>query len=103
MKKLKGTVVALAALIAAPTMAAPYQHGLEPHVGVEVQMVGAPSRSDFDFRSLLGVIIPGVGVEVHMGDLISPELAAAAYDPEGVPETWRQINPDAGVEKYLWE
>lgn len=101
MKKLTGITAVLAVLIAAPATAASYHHALEPSVGIEVQMAGAPSRSDFDFRSLLGVTMPGVGVEVHMGDLVSPELAAASYDPDGAPGTWRQITPAVGVEKHM--
>ena len=103
MKKITGIAVALVAMATTPVMAAPYQHAFEPTTGVEVQMVGAPSRSDFDFRSMLGVTLPAVGVEVHMGDLVSPELAAASYDPEGVPGTWQQINPAVGVEKHLMQ
>jgi len=88
-------------VVAGPVMAKPYHHALEPTVGVEVQMVASKPDSGFDFRNLLGVIIPGTGVEVHMGDLASAEEAAAAYDPHGVPETWHQVNPATGVERSM--
>ncbi|MCV6590346.1 MAG: hypothetical protein OIF57_15180 [Marinobacterium sp.] len=101
MNTLIKTAIVASIMVSGSVLAKPYHHALEPHTGVEVQMYAdIPSRS-FDFRTMLGVILPASGIEVHMGDLVSTEQATSAYDPEGVSATWHQITPAIGVEKHL--
>jgi|GEM_PF-5786149 hypothetical protein len=101
MKNMMKTALVASILVSTSALAGPLTHSLDPQVGVEVPMYATQANKPFDFRTLLGVIIPGVGKEVHMGDLASAEAAAAAYDPDGVPATWRAINPAVGVEKNM--
>lgn len=101
MKNMMKTALVASILVSTSALAGPLTHSLDPQVGIEVPMHATQASSSFDFRTLLGVIMPGVGTEVHLGDLASAEAAAAAYDPEGAPATWRAINPAVGVETQL--
>jgi len=109
MKKLVNAAILTSVFVSATALAHPVSHPFEPKSGVEAYSYGTgftyPNRYQHDdfYRTLLGVVIPGVGKEVNMLDLVPPEVAAAAYASPPIPGTWRQINPDVGVETYLNE